>query len=41
MVFAPEPTTLIFASVAAEMSGLKSQKIQVRSVGTLMKNLRD
>ncbi len=41
MVFAPEPTTLIFASVAAEIRGLNSQKIHVRSVGTLMKNLRD
>ena len=41
IVFAPVPTTDIFASVAAERSGLKSQKTQVSSVGTLMKNLRD
>ncbi len=41
IVFAPEPTTDIFASVAAERSGLKSQKIHVRSVGTLMKYFRD
>ena len=41
MVFAPVPTTAIFASVAAEMSGLNSQNTHVSSVGTLMKNLRD
>ena len=41
IVFAPVPTTDIFASVAAERSGLKSQKTHVSSVGTLMKNLRD
>jgi hypothetical protein len=32
------PTTAIFDKVLAEMSGLKTQKIQLRSVGTLTKN---
>lgn len=32
------PTTAIFANVLAEMSGLKTQKIQLSSVGTLTKN---
>jgi hypothetical protein len=34
----PEPTTLIFATVADDRRGLKIQKIQVRKLGTLTKN---
>lgn len=38
IVCEPVPTTLIFASVWAEMSGLNSQKIHVKIEGTLTKN---
>jgi hypothetical protein len=38
IAWGPEPTTLIFATVADDRSGLKIQKIQVRKLGTLTKN---
>ena len=41
IVFGLQPMTDIFASVFAETSGLKSQKIHMSRVGTLMKYLRD
>ena len=39
MACAPLPATFIFARVAAESRGLKSQKIHVRKLGTFTKNL--
>ena len=39
MACAPLPATFIFARVAAESRGLKSQKIHVRKPGTFTKNL--
>lgn len=36
----PVPTTANLEKVLADKTVLKAQKIQVRKVGTLMKNLR-